>query len=141
MPVIAYDSMIALRKALRRFEAREQQFPGSLQELVPFYIAEIPPDPYAKGRQIAYLLSSDKKCFMLSSVGPDGKKDIGVTPEGLPGFLKDVESPPAGRQDTEELKRMVFRFRFSVEDDEKGFDDEGDLILSGARSSGRIGER
>jgi len=141
LPALAYDNMIELRKALRRFEAREQKFPGSLQELAPFYIAEIPPDPYAKGRQIAYLLSSDKRCFMLSSVGPDGEKDIGVTPEGLPGFLRDIESSPAGRQDTEELKRMVFRFRFAVEDDEKGFDDEGDLILSGARSSGRIGER
>jgi len=68
--------------ALKRYHMRYKTFPGSLAELVPEFLSEVPLD-YQDGKPLRYRLNGSQ--FVLWSVGPDGKDDAG-TPKSEPDF-------------------------------------------------------
>jgi hypothetical protein len=68
--------------ALERYRLRHKRFPGSLNELVPEFVSEVPID-YMDGKPLRYRLDGDQ--FVLWSIGPNGKDD-GGTPKSQPGY-------------------------------------------------------
>ena len=60
--------------ALKRYELAHSHFPGSLQELVPQYLSELPRD-YMDGKPLRYRRANES--FALYSVGDDGTDDGG----------------------------------------------------------------
>jgi len=61
--------------ALKRYHDRHKKFPGSLNELVPEFLSEVPID-YMDGKPLRYRLEGDQ--FVLWSVGLDGKDNGGA---------------------------------------------------------------
>ena len=61
--------------ALKRYHDRHKRFPGSLNELVPEFVSEVPID-YMDGKPLRYRREGDQ--FVLWSIGPDGKDDGGA---------------------------------------------------------------
>lgn len=130
--------LAAARKALERYRARQGAYPETLDALVPFYLAEVPSDPYAPDRPIGYLVSPARDRFCLSSVGPDGAASLKLAPERLGAFLLAAESLVPPPEAVEELKQSLYRFRFWMDPDEQAVNDEGDIVLwNTAREAGK----
>ena len=74
--------------ALQLYRTEEGHFPGSLNELVPEYLKEIPPDRFASDGKFIY--KKDGKSISLYSVGPDGVDDGGKTEATMSSQQGDV---------------------------------------------------
>jgi hypothetical protein len=61
--------------ALSRYKADHGEYPESLAELAPLYIAELPPDPYG-APSFGYRREAPDR-YLLYSLGIDGKDDGG----------------------------------------------------------------
>ncbi len=72
--------------ALEQYFLQHSNYPASLDELVPKYLASMPVD-FMDGRELRYRLSLDGRC-LLYSLGLDGVDNGGqhVTPESLHGI-------------------------------------------------------
>jgi len=67
--------------ALREFWLAHGEYPTSLAELAPGFLADLPPDPFS-GRNLVYRQAPDG--YQLYSVGPDGIDDGGrLIPPGV----------------------------------------------------------
>jgi hypothetical protein len=83
----ALDQTI-LACALERYRLAQGSYPGALQDLVPRYLARVPPD-YGLGRPMIYARESADR-FTLLAVGPNGQNDRGkpVSDDWLWGFQR-----------------------------------------------------
>ena len=122
------DRMKKIRKALRRYRREQGAFPQSLDELVPKCIEELPGDPFAGEVPFEYAQTADGNWILLS-VGPDGKQDLelqGTSASKLRRLL--ASNDPA---DVAQMKASIFQHRKKAYADERGEDDEGDIVMLG----------
>lgn len=75
----AIERLVQIGAAMERYRADHGGYPGTLEELLPTYLTEIPEDPYS-GKPPRYVSAEPRR---LWSVGPDGKDDDGVAPDDL----------------------------------------------------------
>jgi hypothetical protein len=54
--VIGERRMTAVSLAAQRFRADHRRWPNTLDELVPRYLPKVPPDPFAQGDQVGYVI-------------------------------------------------------------------------------------
>jgi hypothetical protein len=71
----ARHDLLQVNVALRRFRADAGKYPETLDELVPAYLNELPPDPFT-GQPLHYRLEDG--AWLLYSVGSDRDDDNGV---------------------------------------------------------------
>ncbi len=114
-------------RALECHAAKHRALPDDLAALAPYYLVAVPADPFAKGRPLTYVRSPTGENWLLASVGPDGRPDIGAKGFDLDGFLKQVRSTDPA--DTAQAKRMLHRFRADRYPDEDHQQDEGDMAI------------
>lgn len=69
------QDLLQVDVALRRFRADTGGCPETLEQLVPAYLKELPPDPFA-GQPLQGRLGND--VWLLYSVGPERDDDGGV---------------------------------------------------------------
>lgn len=81
----AQNHLLLVSLALQAYYKEHDSYPGSLSELIPDYLSQIPEDPFALSGSFRYLLQGSQ--YLLYSVGPDGKDDSG----------KAIHSPPSNR--------------------------------------------
>jgi type II secretory pathway pseudopilin PulG len=125
----AEERMKEVAAALRRYYQRNQAPPDTLVQLVPAYIEELPGDPFAGGAEFGYGISTGGSGWILVSVGPDGKRDI-----DLNDFTEEKWQAIEAATDPavlEEARRLIYRFRPKQFADERGYDDEGDIVKVG----------
>jgi hypothetical protein len=72
--------------ALHLFQLERGTLPGSLNELFPTFLEQVPLDPFSPEQPLKYRLTGDH--VLLYSVGSNGKDDGGV-PMGLGETNKD----------------------------------------------------
>jgi hypothetical protein len=72
---MALGECVRLALACKLYKQDKGEYPGTLQELVPDYIPELPDDPFSEGYFI-YKRRGDGG-FILYSVGPNGVDDGG----------------------------------------------------------------
>ena len=104
-------SIVICAIALKRYFLRHQQFPSSLDSLVPEFISSAPID-YMDGKPMKYSLNPDGT-FLLYSVGDDAKDDGGdaISPAGKTNLRnlwerKDFVWPrPALPEELEDYRR------------------------------------
>jgi hypothetical protein len=77
--------------ALERYRLAHGEFPEKLEQLVPQFLAAVPPDPMTN--QPFHYKRTDDGWFLLYSVGPDGKDDGGVMRSGNPKDKEDKDWP------------------------------------------------
>jgi len=109
--------------ALKRYHLRHGEYPASLNNLMPEFVAAIPRDP-VDGQPLRYRRDSESS-FLLYSINTDGKDDSGdPRPEGdrfsmnplrgrdwvwpQPASAKEIEDVDAGV--TERLKKKGARY-------------------------------
>lgn len=82
---VALDTLLQTHLALRAFQLDKKRFPEKLEELVPDYLGEVPPDSFT-GKPLIYHPQADG--YLLYSVGRNGVDDQGVeTTSGQKGDL------------------------------------------------------
>jgi hypothetical protein len=134
---LATERMQGIGKALETYRAQNGTYPRRLTELVPKYITELPDDPFSKPEgTFTYSpgppsQTPDGKTvytagWILISVGPDNKLDVDIVTFD-PAKWNQMQ---AGDNDAE-LKKQLYRFRPRLYKDERGGDDEGDIVLTG----------
>ncbi|OGV73668.1 MAG: hypothetical protein A3K18_17545 [Lentisphaerae bacterium RIFOXYA12_64_32] len=125
----AEERMKEVAGALRRYYQRNQAPPDTLVQLVPAYIEELPGDPFAGGAEFGYGISTGGSGWILVSVGPDGKRDVDLNEfsEEKWKAVEEAKDPAA----LEEARRLIYQFRPKQFADERGYDDEGDIINVG----------
>lgn len=69
------NALLMLSLALHAYKLEHNEYPDSLSDLVPSYVKKIPSDPFKTKGQLGYKRTG--KCYVLYSVGPDGKDDGG----------------------------------------------------------------
>lgn len=67
--------------AVHAFQAKNDRYPESLDELVPTFLADLPKDAITNQ---AYLFDKDEAGFAVYTLGPNGKKDLGPAGEITP---------------------------------------------------------
>jgi hypothetical protein len=90
---LAQLRMLIIKLALRAYQADHERLPGSLQDLVPEYLTELPNDPFS-GKPFQY--RGERETHSLYSFGPDNDDDHG---KSLPvnsedGDLTDLDLFP-----------------------------------------------
>ncbi len=78
--------------ALAAYRAQEGQYPDQLNDLVPKYLAAVPPDVFAPNQPVIYRRT--EAGVILYSVGPNGQDDGGLAAE---------ETPPEGKPHGDDL--------------------------------------
>jgi hypothetical protein len=69
------DTQIATALALHTFRIEHHTYPASLVDLVPSYLPKLPADPFGSGETLRYRVTNGR--YVLYSIGPDGKDDMG----------------------------------------------------------------
>jgi len=82
----ASNRLLTVDLALQAFVTPRANYPQSLGELVPKYLATVPRDPFAPKSELRYKRRGDR--FLLYSVGPDGV-DNGGAPMKTRGISLD----------------------------------------------------
>lgn len=67
--------------AIKLFRAERNRLPGSLAELVPAYLDEVPMDPWAAQGPLVYRLDDTELGYTLYTVGHDGEDNGGLSAE------------------------------------------------------------
>jgi len=114
-------------RALECYAAKHKALPTDLAALTPYHVRAVPGDPFAKGRPLTYVRSPKGRKWLLASVGPDGRPDVGAKGFDLDGFLRQVRSTDPA--DIAQAKRMLYRFRPDRYPDEDRQQDEGDIAI------------
>jgi len=140
--VDAHKRMARIRKAIAVYKMRTGTYPVTLDELVPNYIKQLPPDPFGKGGAQFYYLSSSQVAlapapqqpttatgYVIISVGPDRKLDIDPNQVTFAQLHARATSTKPG--DIDWLKKVVYQYKKEIYPDEKDMFDEGDIVVFG----------
>ncbi len=125
----AKESMKKIGKALRKYHRKNKIPPQDLAQLVPRYIDELPGDPFAGYEPFGYGPSTDGAGWILVSVGPDGEAVVDVSAYNADDW--QAAERASDQETIAAFKQMLFRFKPKRFADERGYDDEGDIIHLG----------
>ncbi|HLV80775.1 MAG TPA: hypothetical protein VKT32_10855 [Chthonomonadaceae bacterium] len=87
------NALLLTALALRAYDAEHGDYPQSLSQLVPGYLARVPDDPFALHAPLRYRRAGTK--YLLYSLGPDGKDDGGKPIEDLQAARQNPNNPNA----------------------------------------------
>jgi hypothetical protein len=73
---VAALRLVMTELAVRGYEAKNGKPPMALAELVPYWLPAVPVDPFSN-KPLVYRVTTNS--FLLYSVGPDGKDDLGTS--------------------------------------------------------------
>ena len=134
-----WDQLEQIAGALEAYRADYGTYPSRLGDNMLEYLHETPRDIFSQGwrdpmisyspgpaMQTATGRTVNTTGWMLSSIGPDGKRDVNVrifAPDEWKAFLNG--------NDLAEKKRKIYQFEPKLNKDERETDDEGDIILTG----------
>lgn len=72
---ITQNALLQTTLALRAYRLEQGRYPARLNDLTPFYLSEVPADPFAPKGALRYKRTDNK--YVLYSIGPDGKDNGG----------------------------------------------------------------
>ena len=105
----ATRELVATATALRRFQFARGNYPATLDEMVPKYLAAAPIDPF-DGQPLRYRRNTNGT-FLLYSVGSDSKDDDGnaapSASSNKPGFLNGRDFVWPRATSPEELEKVI----------------------------------
>jgi hypothetical protein len=123
--------------ALEKYRAEHNQYPETLDQLVPAFLPSVGGDRFAPKRAYGYsrgrpdAAGARPDAWILTSVGPDKRPDLPLDQFDPPAWSARLRSQDP--QELAQVKRVVYRFRPEIYDDERKNDDEGDLFEMGGR--------
>ena len=91
------NALLLASLALRAYHLDRHAYPGSLSELVPAYLHQVPQDPFGSNSPLRYRRTGQK--YVLYSIGPDGTDDGGkpIDSWNSSSYAHKPSNPPPSR--------------------------------------------
>jgi len=122
----------ALKKteaALERYYLQHRRYPARLDALVPELLPELPADPFAPyvGMPLRYRAAGrEPQGYLLAANGPDRRADFDVNKQNPLDWARKQKGPDTAGLD--QLKALLYQYQPEKHADERGLNDEGDIV-------------